>query len=130
MRDSLPEIRRLGAELVVVGSGRPEHAADFRESESIEHPLYADPRLRAYAAAGLRRGIASSIGLRTLRHTVRAWRSGNRQQGIQGDPWQQGGCFVIRSGGRVLFAHVSREAGDHPDPGVILGVLKKEAGES
>ncbi len=126
MRDSLPEIRRLGAELVVVGNGSPEHAADFRDSERVEHPLFADPELRAYAAAGLRRGVASSVGFRTLRHAWRAWRAGKRQQDIQGDPWQQGGCFVIRPGGRVVFAQVSREAGDHADPERIIAALREE----
>jgi peroxiredoxin len=128
LRDALPEIRRLGAELVVVGNGRPEHAADFRDSEGIEHPLYVDPEMRAYAAAGLRRGVASSLGLRTFRHAIRAWRSGKRQEGVQGDPWQQGGCFVIRPDGRVVYAQVSREAGDHADPDEIIGALESEAG--
>jgi peroxiredoxin len=124
LRDSLAEIRRLGAELVVVGNGTPAHAADFRDAEQVEHPLFADPELRAYAAAGLRRGVTSSIGLGTLRNAIRAWRSGKRQQGVQGDPWQQGGCFVIRQDGRVLLAQVSRVAGDHVTPEAILAALR------
>ena len=127
MRDALSDIRRRGAELVIVGNGRPEHALDFRDSEHVECPLYVDPELRAYAAAGLKRGLRSSFSPGVVLRGLRAIREGKRQGPTMGDPWQQGGVFVIRPGNRVEFAYISEEAGDHPSPAAILSALDRGA---
>ena len=50
-------------------------------------------------------------------------RGGERQGGMQGDALQQGGTFVIRPGGEVVFGHVSKRTGDHADPQKILDAL-------
>ncbi len=123
MRDALPEIRRRGAELIIVGNGRPEHAIDFRDSEHVESPLYVDPELHAYAAAGLKRGLRSSLSVGVVLRGVRALREGKRQGTTMGDPWQQGGVFIIRPGNRVDFSYISQEAGDHPSAAAIIAAL-------
>jgi hypothetical protein len=124
LRDTaLEEIRRRGAELVIVGNGTPAQAADFRTAQHIDNPLFVDPDLHAYAAAGLQRGLRTALNLRTVGHGLRALRAGQRQGATQGDPWQQGGTFVITPADRVLFAHVSQEAGDHADPAAVLAAL-------
>ena len=123
MRDVLPKIRALGAELVVVGSGQPNFARAFREDLNLDCPILLDPELRAYAAAGLRRDMRSTFNLKALGHGFRALRGGFRQEGIQGDPWQQGGVLVINPAGTVLFQHVSEAAGDHPDPARVVAAL-------
>jgi hypothetical protein len=123
LRGELGAIRARGAELIVVGNGRPEHAADFREAHDLRFPLFVDPELRAYAAAGLKRGILRTLGPATICAGLRAFRSGFRQGWTQGDPWQEGGVFVIRPGGAVAFAHVSETAGDHPDPRDVIAAL-------
>jgi hypothetical protein len=125
LRDALSEIRRRGAELVIVGNGRPEHAIDFRDSEHVESPLYVDPELRAYAAAGLRRGLRSSLSPGVMLRGVRALIEGKRQGATMGDPWQQGGVFIIRPGNRVDFGYLSAEAGDHPPVEAIISALDK-----
>lgn len=127
MRDTLPEIRRRGAELVILGNGRPEHAIDFRDSEHVESPLYVDPELQAYAAAGLKRGLRSSLSSGVMMRGIRAFREGKRQGATMGDPWQQGGVFIIRPGNRVEFAYISAEAGDHPSSEAIISALDKVA---
>jgi peroxiredoxin len=126
LRDAYPEIVAEGAELVVVGNGRPEHAEDFREQHGLEFPLVVDPELEAYRAAGLRRGMLDALGVRTFGHALRALSRGARQGAVLGDPWQLGGTFVIRDGG-VVYRHVSREAGDHPSPREILAALRRSA---
>ena len=126
MCGELKTIRKLGAELVIVGNGRPEHAVDFRESHRIECPLLVDPDMKAYAAAGLKRGLASSLSPKVFLHGIRALRAGKMQGETQGDPWQQGGVFVLGPGNKVHFAHVSEEAGDHPAPALILNVLREQ----
>ena len=123
MRDAVDAIRRRGAELVVVGNGTPAQANDFREERQITFPLLVDPEMHAYRAAGLRRGIRDTMNLRTMKNAVQSFRKGFRQGAVQGDPWQLGGAFVISQRGKVLYRHVSREAGDHPEPDDLLAVL-------
>ena len=123
MRGIHPEIRRRGAELAVVGSGSPAQAAAFRAEAAVDFPLYVDPKLEAYAAAGLRRGLGTVLRPSVFRRALDAWRRGFRQRGVAGDPWQQGGLFVIRPGGDVVVAQVSQAAGDHADPRAVLAAL-------
>lgn len=125
MRDALPDIRRRGAELIIVGNGQPQHAIDFRDTEHVESPLYVDPELHAYAAAGLKRGLRSSLSPGVILRGLRAFREGKRQSATMGDPWQQGGVFIIRPGNRVDFSYISEEAGDHPSAEAIIAALDK-----
>jgi NAD(P)-dependent dehydrogenase (short-subunit alcohol dehydrogenase family) len=123
LRDRIDEIHARGAELVVIGNGAPNFAAAFREDFELACPLLVDPELRAYRAAGLRRGRVELLSPRLPRNALRALRSGSRQAGVQGDPWQLGGVFVIRPGGESTYRYVSREAGDHPPVEEVLAAL-------
>ena len=114
MRDAYDEIAGAGVRLIVIGNGSPEQARSFREDETIPFELWVDSEMRAYRAAGLRRGAAKVFSLRSFGHLRRAMRGGFRQAGVQGDPWQLGAVFLIDPDGRTRYEHVSREAGDHP----------------
>ena len=127
MRDRIDDIRARGAELVIVGNGAQHFAAAFREDQHLDCPLLVDPELRAYRAAGLRRGRVELLSPRLASNALRALRSGARQGAVQGDPWQLGGVFVIRPGGALAFRHVSREAGDHPPIEDVLHALEEES---
>ncbi len=127
MRDQVDEIRARGGELVIVGNGSPNFAAAFREDFGLDGPLLVDPELRAYRAAGLRRGRVELLSPRLPRNALRALRSGSRQTGVQGDPWQLGGVFVIRPDWELTYRYTSREAGDHPPVGEILAALERDA---
>ncbi len=129
MCDHVGEIRARGAELAIVGNGAPSFAAAFREDQGIDGPLLVDPELRAYRAAGLRRGRVELLSPRLVGNALRAFRAGYRQVGVQGDPWQLGGIFVIRPGGALVYRHLSREAGDHPPVDEILAALAPDARE-
>ncbi|HEY5658919.1 MAG TPA: SDR family NAD(P)-dependent oxidoreductase [Myxococcota bacterium] len=127
MCDRIDAIHARGAELVIVGNGAREFAAAFREDHALDCPLLVDPELRAYRAAGLRRGRVELLSPRLARHTARALRAGFRQAGVQGDPWQLGGVFVIRPGGALTYRYVSREAGDHAPVEEMLRALEPGA---
>ena len=127
MRDAHNDIESRGARLVVVGNGQPWHAKAFREDEGLGFDLWVDPDMKAYQAAGLKRKITDTISLKSLGHGWRALRSGFRQRGVQGDPWQLGGAFVISPNGKTHYEHVSREAGDHAPIDKILTVLDRLA---
>jgi peroxiredoxin len=125
LRGEVEAIRELGAELAVVGNGTPAQAKDFAAEYALPFPLYVDPKLEAYRAAGLRRGVLDTLSAGTFTHALRALRTGARQGLTKGDPWQLGGAFVIAPGGRIAFRHVSRDAGDHADMGKVRKALGK-----
>ena len=108
---------------MVVGNGSPRQAARFRDHEGIDFPLFTDPTLKSHKAANLARSVATTFGLGVVKNAVRAFGKGFRQGRVQGDPWQQGGVFVIAPGDRVLFEQRSRTGGDHPDPTQLLAAL-------
>ena len=124
MRDAQPEIESRGARLVVIGNGTTHQARDLVVDLGFRGTLWVDPDMTAYRAAGLGRRVAKALSPRMIGHAVRAMRAGHRQKGVQGDPWQMGGTFVIAPHDEVLYAHVSREAGDHPDLADVLAVLR------
>ena len=123
LRDHIDEIHARGAELAIIGNGSAHFAAAFREEFNLDGPLVVDPELRAYRAAGLRRGRVEILSPRVPLNALRALRSGARQTAVKGDPWQLGGVFVIRPDGALLFRHVSGEAGDHPSIESVLAAL-------
>jgi len=126
LRGRSDEIRARGAELVIVGNGAASFAAAFREDLDLgpDGPLLVDPELRAYRAAGLRRGRVEVLSPRLPGNALRALRKGFRQTSVQGDPWQLGGVFVIRPGGELVYRYLSREAGDHPPVDAVLAALE------
>ena len=124
MRDARPLIQALGADLVVVGNGSPAQALDFKQQRDIDFPLLVDPKLEAYAAAGLRRDLGATLNFATLGNAVRALRGGHRQSSVEGDPWQQGGAFIITPDGKDHYKYISQAAGDHPDPEEIVAALE------
>lgn len=108
-----------------VGSGSPGMAQAFRSESDIpaEVTIAVDPERKAYAALGLKRGVFGALSVRSVAGAARAWRAGYRQGKVQGDPWQNGGTFVVAPDGDVVFAHVSQRAGDHPSVEDLLGAL-------
>ncbi len=116
-----------GATLVLLGNGKPHHAKWFLEATGLDVPVYCDPELTAYAAAGLKRTVLSVFNPAALGAAVRAYRGGNRQTKTKGDPWQQGGVLVLdrRQGTTkpVRYQHISGFAGDRAPIGKVLTAL-------
>lgn len=113
--------------MVVVGNGTPAHARMFAEDEDVPFTLWVDPQMTAYRAAGLRRGVRAVFSRHSIGHTARALRGGFRQTAVKGDPWQNGGVFVITAKGRTVFEHKSAEAGDHAAVSEIVAALDRVA---
>lgn len=125
LRDITLEITALGARLAAVGSGNARQAKAFAAERELSFELFADPGLRAFRAAELRRGVASSLSPRLVGSALRALGGGHLQGVTRGDPWQHGGSFVVGRGGAPLaFAQVSAQAGDHPDPSELVAAVR------
>ncbi len=123
LRGVTDEIEGKGALLAVVGNGSVEQAARFSEERDLELPLFVDPDLVAFRAAGLRRDVGSTLRPGVLFSAARALAGGHVQGAVQGDPWQQGGAFVFGPGDRVYLARASRDAGDHADPKDLVAAI-------
>jgi hypothetical protein len=123
----IEKIHAAGAELVVIGSGRPHFIAGFRENTGYQGPLYVDPELRSYEAAGLHHGMWRNFTPLSVGLAVRALARGHMQGRTQGDPSQQGGAMVVAPGGKLLFAHASKIAGDNASPVVLVAALRAAA---
>ena len=117
------DLSRRGAELVVIGNGAPNFMAGFREHTGYHGALYTDPSLDTYRALALKRSVTSSMNPKSLGRAVTALGRGFRQKKVQGDPWQQGGAFVISSDGVIRWSFRARFAGDMPDVSRILRAL-------
>ena len=118
------EITALGARLVFVGNGTPEHARDFRSTQGITAPLYVSPDLGAYRAFGFKSGLASTIGPAAVAHGVRALLGGHRQGAITGAPMQQGGVVLMMPDGTTPYVYRSGAAGDHPTTADLLAAIR------
>lgn len=128
MRGALTEIRGRGAELVVIGNGSVYFAKTFQEDLAIDFPVYTDPSLVTFKAAGLRRDFGAAINTKVVTGAIRALKKGFRQTSTQGDPWQQGGVFVVLPPGEERFGYVSSAAGDHPSNEAVLAALPPLSG--
>ncbi len=129
MRSQVDKIHNLGAELVIVGNGQPNFAASFQERFKIASPLYVDPSLASYNAAGLKRTKAGTIGPLNWLPALKALFTGNFQGRTQGDPYQQGGVFIILPGDKLVYSYISKRPSDRPPVKKILQKLEAQKGE-
>jgi len=114
-RELAADLDRNGAQLIVIGNGRPSFIEGFREKAGYEGPLYTDPSRRSYRALGFRRGIrVAALNFSSARHAITALRGGYRQTRTAGDPWQLGGVLIATTEGDIVYEYVSAFAGDHP----------------
>jgi hypothetical protein len=124
------EIRTAGGELVLVGNGSPEAAARFERDHAPGITILTDPGLAIYRELGLKRGVAATMGPRTWGAAARALARGHRQTALEGDPWQQGGLFVLAPGGHIVFGQRYDNAGDRPDIEGALRAVRQAASRS
>jgi hypothetical protein len=123
----IDEIHAAGAELYVIGNGAPMFIDGFRETTGYTGAVYTDPSLEVYKAAGLERGLLKILNPRAALAAARALKGGFRQGRTKGDATQQGGVLAIAPPGEVIYAHVSRFAGDNAKPEDIVAAIRPTA---
>lgn len=107
----------------MIGCGNVAMANDFADEFHVTFPLYVDPGTRVYAAAGLKRGAATVYRPGVILRGLRNLAAGYRQAANQGDPFQQGGVFIVGTDGEPVWVHISEQAGDHPSPDDVVAAL-------
>lgn len=123
------EFETAGVRLAVVGQGRPEHAAHFRETQGVDLPMLVDTERRAYEAAGTKIAtfgelLGPGVVLRGIR---RGLKSGVRQGRTIGHPAQLGGVMIVKPDGTVPYVHLADDASDNPPNADVLEAARRAA---
>lgn len=127
MRQRYEEIRRLGAEVLVVTQARPELLAAFLRDQPQPFLVVADPTRTVYRAYGLERTtwktvLRLRVVLRYLRLIFRGWAPRRAYQGE--DVLQLGGDFVLDREGRLVYSFRSADPTDRPPFAELLQAVR------
>jgi hypothetical protein len=116
-----------GVRLVVIGQGRPEQAAHFRDSHKLDLDMLVDTRRQAYKAAGTKIAtFGELLGPRVVAKGVRrAAASGVHQGRTVGHPAQLGGVLLVMPDGSIPYAHLSDDASDNPPNDEVLEAVRR-----
>lgn len=125
LRPHVEELRAIGVDAYVIGSGTPAQARDFQrhlQAESV--PILVDEKLASYRAAGWKRSATATL------HPSTWWRGmksmiQHPQRKTAGDPWQLGGAMIVRPDGEVTWRFLSETGGHHPPLPLILDEARK-----
>ena len=123
VRERLGEIRRAGADVLVVTQSRPEAVS----AASLPLPTVCDPDRAAYRYFGLDRGRWTmffhwSVVLRYLGLIFTGWRPHRGEAGE--DMLQLGGDFILSADRRLLYAHRSNDPADRPAAAELVNQIQ------
>ena len=123
MREHEQDFAANRARLVYVGTGTPAMAAAFRDELGLAWAVLSDPERKTFGAAGMKRGLLSTIHWRTVGNGIRALRRGFKQTRVQGDPLQQGGALVFGPDGDLRYQSQDRAGGEVLDVAALLQAM-------
>ncbi len=125
MRKHYDEIRSTGAEVVAIGMGWPEAAADFRDKHDIPFPVLLDRKKESYRALQLSRGGFTELyGPKVAARAVGSMLRGNAQTLPKQDYRQLGGTVVVAAGGDLRYVHRAGDASDNAPIDEVLAALR------
>ena len=109
---------KAGGRIYFIGNGQPNFISGFKSDLNInDAPIYTDPSLKIFNAAGFKRGFFVALGPQSIVNGLKMFAGGNSQGQYEkgmGDIWQMGGVIVVKPNGRVAFKFVSQKLGDFP----------------
>jgi peroxiredoxin len=118
---------QLGARVVLVGLGSVAETAAFKERFAVPFDMLADPEKHLFEAFRLKRAsVGSLFSGKMIAKGVTAMAKGHTIGKPQGDVRQLPGVFIIDTDNRVRFSHHADSPADHPEPDVLLDVLRGE----
>jgi hypothetical protein len=121
LREHHEDFERAGANLLAIGMGIPEMAANFRDTQGIPFPLLVDRTKQTYRALELGRGSWMDVaGPKVWTRGAKSILSGRGQGVPKQDPWQLGGAIVAEAGGQIRYVHRAKTSSDNPKPEDLL----------
>mgnify|MGYP001457676430 FL=1 len=133
LKDEYADYQVAGINLVIIGQGEPERAAEYREKYGITCPILCDPEFAAYSAYGLANfgveQILYDAPEETWDHSMEigldfqeARRAINRP--LVDNPWMSTGEFLVDPSGTIRVSYAYQYCEDFPDPRVFLVAAK------
>jgi hydroxyacylglutathione hydrolase len=114
-------LKKAGVDVVLFSSGTAAQAEVFRHDYEVPFPIVVDSDRVLFKKFGLREMDSSDyISPYMLLQVVEVLVEGYGYNPFQGSSSQLGGVFIVDTGGKVRFAHVSANAADHPSPLEII----------
>ena len=124
MRDRYEEFTERGADVVAVGMGIPEMAADFRDKQDIPFRLLVDRTKETYRALEMKKGsLLDVVGPGVWLRGAKGILTGKGAAMPKQDPYQMGGAVVVDKGGEVKLIHRGERASDTATVDKMLGAL-------
>lgn len=119
------EFKKSNTEVIIISFGTPKQARAWLEDTCSPFTMVLDRERAVYRAYGVKKSWLRSWTPMTAWFYVRAILKGRKLKGIQGDPHQLGGDFIVDSKGIVRMSHPSRFATDRPPASRLITELKK-----
>jgi peroxiredoxin len=114
LRGSYGDFKAKGADVVAIGMGRPDMAADFRDKQAIPFRLLVDHDKETYRLLEMKRGgLMDVVGPAVWWRGAKGILSGHGVATPKQDPYQMGGVAVVAAGGEISYIHRSEEASDN-----------------
>ena len=125
MRREKDRFEAAGSQVLLIGMGTVQEAANFADKFDVPFPIAADTDRRLYRAFDLGRMqpwqfFSPLVALKG----VSAMAQGHLMGLPQGDVHQLPGVFIIDTAGSILYHHYSRDPSDHPAVDTLLSFLQ------
>ncbi len=113
--------------VVVVSFGNIKKAAEWLKDTGCNLEMFLDSDRELYIAMGLHRSVAKVWNMATVNYYAGEKARGRQVvaaiEGVEDDPLQMGGDFTVRSDGKVMLSHPSKNPKDRPSVSSILEIL-------
>jgi len=118
------EMKRLNVTVLVVSFSSITVAARAWLQETCpSFTMLLDPERKVYRAYGLKSSLLRTINASAAWDYISLLLSGQRVRGIEADPYQLGGDFIVDTKGVLRLAYRSRVATDFPPVADLLAIL-------
>jgi alkyl hydroperoxide reductase subunit AhpC len=117
------ELKRLKATVLIVSFSTSKPARVWLEETCPSFTMLVDPERKVYRAYGLKSSWLRTWNLIAGWDYLRLLLSGQRVRGIEADPYQLGGDFIVDSNGFLRLAYRSQVATDFPPIADLLAIL-------
>jgi hypothetical protein len=119
-------LERCGIRVAAVGNGTPEMAKEFlNDYPKFPGRLFVDPNKKLFNAMHCKFGIKYALNEEVLESVRNACEKGYKQKGIQGDPLQLGGTFIISPVKGMIYRRLENYIGSATDLPTLIPFIEE-----
>jgi len=119
------KLKALNTKVIIISFGSSPNAEAWLKETCAPFNLLLDSERVVYRSYGLERSFLRSWGPKTIWRYMRLLAAGRKWRGIQGDPAQLGGDFIVDTKGIVQLAYQSHDPTDRPSVDDLINVLQQ-----